>query len=550
MKRCTIVTVAPPTPNGDLHLGHVSGPYLGADVYLRSHLSAHQEGIYLVGTDPHQSYMTVKALELGVETAAAAAHFEASIAEVFQKIGLSNARLLQPLESPRFSEVVQDFFRTLYDKGKLLDQDMPSAFCTGCNLHLVDAYLTGTCPRCGNDDCDGNLCESCAWPNSCTDLIDARCLHCGSTPSLSTLRRLVFPLSEYTTFLRKYLSGVIMSDQLRDLFNQMLTEGLPDIAITQPEPWGVTCNIPGYTHQRYFVWAAMGPGYLAALDNHLNEESNSKEDWKTVWNEAKITQFFGWDNSYFHGLLIPALMHAADENLHLPDAFYVNEFLNLDGEKFSTSREHAIWANAFLSEYPADVCRYVLARNRPEFYRTSFTLEAFAAIANSELHAGIGGYCHAALERLRDHGTILQGSSQRSFEEISPTLREIVGLARASYSDAQFSVARVTRALHELAQRAHELHRSRDRLFSGDSNSVLMSKSLLNDLFALHEISVLSNPIMPEFAKKLWKDLGQSGCSPAGEYSLTTFYEVTVPTAPYFPFIAIDTEHRSSGQAT
>lgn len=508
----TIVTAAPPTPNGDLHLGHLSGPYSGADAFTRACRLRGEAAELLIGSDIHQSYMPEKARELGEDVFDVAARFDTEIERLFGQIGFSNRQYIKPEQSKLHGSFVQEFFIRLHLAGKIEPRDLPSMYCETCDLHLVDAYLTGTCPHCGNDDCDGNLCEQCAWPNSCVDLIDPRCNFCRSTPRRSVLRRLVFPLSRYASELKRFHRSVFMSAQLETLCDELLTHGLPDIAVTQPMPWGVPVTISDFTHQRYFVWAEMVPGYFASLAESLRLRGQSPQTWREEWNKSDLVQFFGWDNGYFHALLFPALMTAYDDALRLPAALVTNEFYQLDNLKFSTSRQHAIWGSDFLRVVPADICRFVLAADRPEHASTSFSLEKFHAIANGELAGRWQGWLSGIFSHQR-------GNDLRDVELLPSHTRFIEGLSSLvedclqSYSAAHYSLGRVTRALIELVTRACDFSstQARCRASGTCASERVRDSAAAVEAAAARLLAQLSTPVMPHFSRELWTALGEDG---------------------------------------
>lgn len=530
-----IVTVAPPTPNGDLHLGHISGPYSGADIFTRARRLAGEDAELLIGSDIHQSYMPEKARELGEDVYEVAARFDGEIERLFTRIGYSNRQYVKPEESALHSYFVQEFFLHLYQTGKIQRRQVPSVYCASCDLHLVDAYLTGTCPHCGNDDCDGNLCEKCAWPNVCADLIDPRCNMCGGRPGLSSLERLVFPLSEYTGVLRRFHREAVLSPQLEALGDELLAHGLPDIAVTQPMPWGVPVTVPEFTHQRYFVWTEMVPGYFASLAESLELRGLEAGRWRAEWNSSQVAQFFGWDNSYFHLLLFPALITAYDPELRLPAALLTNEFYQLGGLKFSTSRQHAIWANDFLGVVPADVCRFILALDRPEARQTSFSLERFHAIANDELAGRWQPWVHGVLERAAAAGG--------TFSSLSPShARFIGGLASLaadclrSYEADGYSACQSARSLSELVTRARDFTAAQSRNLAPrpGTSTQFRSSAIAAEAAAARLLAQLAAPIMPSFSRSLWAALGEHGEPVWDGVRAPALDRVKPPCEPFF----------------
>jgi methionyl-tRNA synthetase len=538
-----IVSGSPPTPNGDLHLGHLSGPYSGADIYTRARRLIGEDAEFLVGSDVHQSYLPEKARELGEDVHEVAERFDGEIERVFARLGFTNRQFVRPQQSELHFAFVQEFFERLHKTAKIQARELPSIYCDSCEIHLVDAYLTGTCPHCGNDDCDGNLCEKCAWPNSCVDLIEPRCNLCGGRPRPSSLERLVFPLGEYADDLRRFHRTVAMSPQLEALCDELLAHGLPDIAVTQPMPWGVPATVPGFERQRYYVWAEMVPGYFAALAESLTLRGRTAGEWRDEWNRSDAVQFFGWDNGYFHSLLFPALMTAYDPELRLPAALLTNEFYQLDDLKFSTSRQHAIWGNDFLTVVPADVCRFVLALDRPEHRQTSFSLEKFHAIANDELAGRWQTWLEGVLDRAAasDTGPVPLSPAHSRFVH---TLETLAADCLQSYTAASFSTGRSARALVELVARASDFTETQGRS-RGDGSGAgeqLRASALTAETTAARLLAQLAAPIMPSFGAALWRALGEAGEPTWDEVKAPPFERAIAPDRSFFSalHVAVD----------
>ena len=376
-----------------------------------------------------------------------------------------------------------------------------------------EAHVTGVCPHCGDDDCDANLCEKCAWPNSGADLRSPRCNHCGEAPTLRPFTRLVFPLSQYADRLRAYHRDVILSPQLESLAADLIEHGLPDIAVSHPTDWGVPVPVEGFADQCVYVWAEMVPGYLAELAEALRAAGRDVHTWRQVWNEARVVQFFGWDNGYFHTLLFPALMMAYDPSLRLPAALCTNEFLLLDNEKFSTSREHAVWGSALIAEVPADVVRFALAYDRPQFGRTNFTLNRFHALVDGTLVGQWQSWLSDLFTALDEYGAgrlpdAAATASQRLFVEGLATL---AADCLAAYTIEQFSPRRAARMLQELVTRTTDFAAGQSRLRQRDPASASALAGLAAEAHAAKLLAQLAAPIMPDFAQRLWTALGCAG---------------------------------------
>jgi methionyl-tRNA synthetase len=514
MTGSTIVSGAPPTPNGDLHLGHLSGPYSGADIYARARRLLGQDAVYLVGSDIYQSYVPMKALQLGVDADTLAKGFDDEIRALFSAMDFSVAGYVRPQESRLHQQMVREFFATLHERGRLEERTEECLYCESCARYLHEAHLTGCCPHCGDDDCDGNLCEVCAWPNAVVDLVGPRCNHCGQAPVRREFTRLVFPLSQYGNQLREYHRSVIMSPQLETLCQAMLDAGLPDIPVSHPTDWGSPMPVPGFGEQRIFVWAEMVPGYFAELAEALASAGEDPSGWRNRWDRSETVQFFGWDNGYFHALLHPALMMAYDDGLRLPAAFVTNEFYLLDSAKFSTSRRHAIWGTALLGIAPSDCVRFALAHDRPQFARTNFTFDRFRSLVDGELAGTWQPWLDGFFQRLATHcGGVVPGltGATGSQERFAAGLATLAGDCLAAYGIDQFSPRRAARCLRELVARAAEFAAGQQRCLATSGSLAQRRTAVAAEAQAVKLLAQLSAPLMPGFAAALWRALGMDG---------------------------------------
>jgi methionyl-tRNA synthetase len=520
MTAMQIVTAAPPTPNGDLHLGHLSGPYSGADVFTRAARLRGRAACYVTGSDVHQSYVPTKARRLGEEPLDMAQRFADDIAAVFATIGFATDSYVLPQHTPEHTEIVQEFVAALYQRGELERRTEPGLYCATCDRYLFEAHVGGDCPRCGVDS-DGNSCENCAWPNVVTDLVNPRCHGCGASPERRDFERLYFPLSRYAERLSAYHRDAILSPQLETLCLDVLDRGLPDIPVSHPTDWGIPVPVPGFEQQRIYVWVEMLPGYFASLDRApvsvtdaaIDASADTPRGWRATWSDpgSQVTQFFGFDNGYFHALLFPALMMAYDPGLPLPHALLTNEFYLLDNAKFSTSRGHAIWAGELLAHAEPDTVRFVLAYDRPESRRTDFTWDRFRFLVDGELAGAWQGWLGALFGRLADqYGGVVPTrepvtGSQRRF---LARLEHLAGDCLAAYEADGFSPQTAARTLCELVRSATAFADGHERLRTFQPASAEAEAATALEVAAARSLALLASPLMPTFAERLWAALG------------------------------------------
>lgn len=510
MTSLTLATAAPPTPNGDLHLGHLCGPYSGADILARARRLQGGDALYLTGSDLHQSYVPTKARRDGVEPVAMAEGFADEIGRIFTSAGLAPDVTVRPQHSELHRTFVREFFARLHERGALHPRTEPALFCGDCDRYLFEAHVTGKCPHCGATS-DGNSCENCALPNACTDLVAPFCNACGGTPRERPVTRLVLRLADYADRLRAFHRSAHLSPQLEALCADMLSRGLPEIPVSHPTDWGLRMPVAGFEDQRVYVWAEMLPGYFAELAEALRSAGRDPLEWRSVWNDAstEVVQFFGFDNGYFHAVLHPALLMAYDPSLRLPTALLTNEFYQLGGSKFSTSRRHAIWAGDLLSVVPSCVTRFVIAHDRPEHDRTSFSWERLHELADGELAGTWQGWLTDLFARIESEadGRVPQAAGAEGSQQRFLTLLErIAEDCLSAYSAARFSPRRATRLLCELVRCATDFAAAQQRTRSAQPAAALAAEAA-----AARTLAQLAHPLMPEFAEHLWTALGEHG---------------------------------------
>jgi methionyl-tRNA synthetase len=518
MKR-VLITATPPTPNGDLHVGHLSGPYLAADVFKRYCRLAGREAFFVTGGDDNQSYVATKAEQLRTTPGAVAERFDDAIVDTLRRARIEADVYVRPLSSPRHARFVADFVERLHAGGKLVARESDAAWCGHCQRYLFEAHLSGTCPHCGAHS-DGSACETCAQPNQCIDLVDATCKRCGNPALRRPAKRLFFPLAPYAQRLREHLSRASMGSHLAALWDTMLGQGLPEIPITHPSDWGLPVPVPGFDGQRLYAWFEMAPGYLSATQEMLAGlgRGGGWEDW---WrsDEAAVVQFFGFDNGYFHTILFTAEMIAYDPEIRLPAAFVVNEFYRLEGEKFSTSRSHAIWGREALDHLPADALRYYLCRDRPESEQSNFRLRDFRDTAARQLAGRWQSWLLQLARRVRDghDGAAPECAAPTANQErFAVELRQLLGAATRGYQEDGFSPRRVIAACDALVQAAGAFGAA--EAFWRREAADRRCTAVALELAAAATLAVLASPVMPGFGARLWSELGFASPPAPGDW--------------------------------
>ena len=381
-QRDALVFSTPPTPNGDLHLGHLSGPYLAGDVLSRSLRQSGHKTWYGSGRDDHQTYVPVQAEKQGLSPEETAQSFAQMIQTTWRNAGISMDGFTVPDRDGAYADFVRQGIARLKERGFIIEKDAPAAFdASGTYLH--EAHIQGICPHC-HEGSDGNACEACGQPNDCVDLIDARVRSSNAVPAIRTEKRLYFRLSAFEDALAQYVRMAQMPAKVVDLCAQMLEDGLPDICISHPGDWGISHDIPGHEHAIVYVWFEMAFGYLWQAAEIVNGPGDRwKRATKVYDGSTDIAHCYGFDNAYYHALLFPAVYLGLDMGLTPPRYHVVNELLDLDGSKFSTSRGHLIWARDVLGTVPTDYVRFALSYDRPEGVRSNFLPDNAIDLLNS-----------------------------------------------------------------------------------------------------------------------------------------------------------------------
>lgn len=506
-----LVTATPPTPNGDLHLGHLSGPYLRADIHTRYLRMQGIESYFLSGIDDHQSYVSLKSKQMRLTESEIADRFANEMLNTLKISRIEMDLVSRPRESSYHFKLVQSFFERLYSEGKLTAKDAPSPYCEICDKYLFEAYIRGKCPHCGTET-GGNACEECGRPNDCVDLIGARCNLCEGQPSVRTFTRLYFPLGQYEQQLRDYYKSTYMNPHLSALCEQMIAEGLPDIAVTHFSNWGIPVPVDGYDGQCIYVWFEMAPGYMASTQQ-LNEVNGLPCDSENCWQteDIEVVQFFGFDNGYFHAVLFPALFFAYSRTFQPPRTFVMNEFYLLDGSKFSTSRNHAIWGGELLDRVPADLVRFYLSYNGPETEQTNFTMSDFEDTVQRELIKGWQSWLHDLGTKVSTEDADIASVIEVWTQEqccFYRKLKEFIVEIASTYEAKTFSPQRATRVLCELVRTARSFGKAEDHWKQLRGRRKERRTALALEVTAAKVLALLSFPIMPDFATLLWHDLG------------------------------------------
>ncbi|MBH8557531.1 methionine--tRNA ligase [Hymenobacter negativus] len=393
-KRYT-VTAALPYANGPVHIGHLAGVYLPADIYVRYLRSAGRDVKFICGSDEHGVPITIRAQKEGVTPQQVVDKYHALIRDSFKDFNVS-FDVYSRTSSATHAEVSSGFFTKLNNEGKFIEQTTQQYFDEKAQQFLADRYIVGTCPNCGNENAYGDQCERCGTSLSPTELINPRSMLSGAQPILRDTKHWFLPLDQYEPWLREWIIEGHKNDWKTNVYGQCkswIDQGLHPRAVTRDLDWGVPVPVPGAEGKVLYVWFDAPIGYISATKEAFPQE------WELYWKDAgsKLVHFIGKDNIVFHCIIFPTMLKAHGEFI-LPDNVPANEFLNLEGDKISTSRNWAVWLHEYMADFPgqADVLRYVLCANAPETKDNDFTWKDFQARNNNELVATLGNFVNRA----------------------------------------------------------------------------------------------------------------------------------------------------------
>ena len=392
-KRYT-VTAALPYTNGPIHIGHLAGVYVPGDIYTRYLRLQNRDVVYICGSDEHGVAISMKAKKEGITPQQVIDKYDGIIRKSFEDFGISfdnYSRTSREIHHRTASE----FFKKLYEDGKFIEETTEQLYDAKAEQFLADRFVTGTCPKCQNPEAYGDQCEKCGTSLNATDLINPKSTITGTVPVLKSTKHWFLPLNEYDAFMREWILEGHKNDWKSNVYGQVkswLDDGLKPRAVTRDLDWGIPVPVEGADGKVLYVWFDAPIGYISSTKEWAEREG---KDWTPYWKDqdTKLVHFIGKDNIVFHCVIFPAMLKAEGSYI-LPDNVPANEFLNLEGNKLSTSKNWAVWLHEYLEDFPnkQDVLRYVLTANAPETKDNDFTWKDFQARNNNELVAVFGNF--------------------------------------------------------------------------------------------------------------------------------------------------------------
>jgi methionyl-tRNA synthetase len=521
----TTITSALPYANGPVHIGHLAGVYVPADIYARYLRLKKEEVVFIGGSDEHGVPITIRAKKEGVTPQDIVDRFHTLIKHSFEKFGIS-FDIYSRTTSQTHKELASEIFRTIYDKGGFIEQSSEQYYDEEAHQFLADRYITGECPHCHSEGAYGDQCEKCGTSLSPTDLINPKSAISGSAPVMKETRHWYLPLDQHEAWLRQWiLEG--HKEWRPNVYGQCkswLDMGLQSRAVSRDLDWGIPVPVEEAEGKVLYVWFDAPIGYIS------NTKELLPDSWEKWWKdpESRLVHFIGKDNIVFHCIVFPAMLKAEGSYI-LPDNVPGNEFLNLEGDKISTSRNWAVWLHEYLEEFPGkqDVLRYVLTANAPETKDNDFTWKDFQARNNNELVAIYGNFVNRALvltHKYFDGKVPVAGEPTGYDEETLSAFGDVKAemeklLDAFKFRDAQKEAMNLARIGNKYLADTEPW-----KLIKTDTNRVATILNISLQLVA--NLAIAFEPFLPFSSQKLrdmlnmkgfdWAQLGQTGLLPAG----------------------------------
>ncbi|QBR02130.1 class I tRNA ligase family protein [Paraburkholderia pallida] len=501
--KTVIITATPPTPNGDLHIGHLSGPYLNADVFSRYVRLTGVKPLYVSFSDHNQTYVVTTAAKTGEAPQALADRYADSIRETLQLANIQTDTFHNP--DARHNEFVRGFFSELFRNGKLKKKTRQTLVNADTGEHVFEAYLKGNCQICFSETA-GAICEACGHPNDPSNIDSPRI---GLSPETALAQKpmeLVYlELESYREQIRNFYAAKKgqWRPHILELVDELLAKPLADYPVTYRSEWGIAAPFPDCQGQVLNVWAEMFPGLINAA-NLVAERDGNSSDTSSGWNDqSQVIQFLGYDNSFFFAFVHLALAFAS-EGKYAPPAYIVtNEFYELDNFKFSTSKRHVIWGRDILKDVPADPLRFYLSLSNPEGQKMNFTLNGFKNLTHKRLQAPWRSLISTLSGLLQTQG-LQQIALNPSNFDLSPIYREAQSRFQRFYSVEAFSLQRVAEHLSQLvgwcASRAESLSAQTPGAATAELHALVY--------MVVWILPVVSAPLMPDFSAEIRRRVG------------------------------------------
>jgi methionyl-tRNA synthetase len=521
-----LVTSALPYANGDIHLGHLAGAYLPADIYVRYQRLKKRDVVYICGTDEHGVPVTISAEKQKKTPREIVDYYYKSIGRSFGDFGMTFDNFSRT-SLPIHHRLAQDFFLKIYKKGLIYPREVEQFYCTRCKRFLPDRYITGTCPKCGKEGARGDQCESCGHWLEPFELINPRCLVCGETPKKTRTKHWYFKLSEFQGKLTDWIAGKKdWKDTVLSFVQGWLREGLQDRPITRDLSWGVPVPLEDAKGKVLYVWFDAPIGYISSTIEWA-ERQGKPDLWKDYWldKSTQLVHFIGKDNIVFHALIWPAMLMAYGDYV-LPADIPANQFLNLEGGKFSTSKDYAIWLPDYLKEFKPDSLRYALTRNAPEARDTDFTWRDFQVWHNNELADILGNFVNRTITFVKKYYNSTLPKAQ-AFDDRDNQIFDLLNKAPGVIGGKieRFEFKGGLQEVMKIAQEANRYFDYEEPWSTRKKNPAACDKTMHVCMNIVTALSVLIEPFLPFSAQRIkemikfvpqgWDDVAKPKLAPA-----------------------------------
>jgi len=507
-KRFTI-TSALPYANGPLHIGHLAGAYLPADTFVRHLRLKKKDVVYICGSDEHGAAITIKAKKEGTTPQAIIDKYHSQIKKSFEDFGIA-FNIYHRTSSPIHHALSKEFFLNLYEKGEFVEKESEQYYDEEFDQFLADRYIVGTCPNCKSDGAYGDQCEKCGTSLNPTDLINPKSTLSGKEPVLKLTKHWYLPLDKYQPWLEEWLLEGKKNKWKTNVYGQCsswLKSGLQPRSMTRDLDWGIDVPLEEAKGKKLYVWMDAPIGYISATKQWA--EDNGK-DWELYWkNQANeednscLLHFIGKDNIVFHCITFPSILHAHGEYI-LPYNVPANEFLNLEGDKLSTSRNHAVWLHEYLEEFPGkqDELRYVLTSILPETSDSEFTWKDYQARINNELVAILGNFVNRVMILMHKYygGQIESGllTDNELKSQISQTYNDV------EESLENFKFRQALASVIDLARTGNKYLTEKEPWKTFKTDAAATREVLENCLHIIAQLGTLMQPFLPGAAAKVF----------------------------------------------
>ena len=518
------ITAALPYTNGPIHIGHLAGVYVPADIYARYLRMKGEDVFFVCGSDEHGVAISIRAKKEGKTPKEIIDHYHNMIHSSFDDFGISFDHYGRTSDSIHH-QTASDFFKALYDQGNFIEETTEQLYDLEAKQFLADRFVVGTCPHCGHEEAYGDQCESCGRSLNATDLIHPTSTISGSIPVTKATKHWFLPLDRYQSFLEDWILKGHADDWKPNVYGQVkswLDDELKARAVTRDLDWGIPVPVPGGENKVLYVWFDAPIGYISATKDWAQQNNT---DWEPYWKDknTKLIHFIGKDNIVFHCIIFPSMLKAEGSYV-LPTNVPANEFLNLEGQKLSTSKNWAVWLHEYLEDFPGkqDVLRYVLTANAPENKDNDFTWRDFQARNDNELVAIYGNFINRIVVLTHKYYQGVVPAPNHNIQVDEETLDELRQLPiQIATAVENYRFREASQILLKVARLGNKYLADEEPWKQQKTNPERVKTIMYNGLQIAAVLAIASTPFLPQTANKLktilglplksnWSDMTQS----------------------------------------